>query len=197
MPMLERNDPQEQNEFLISRYLDGALDEAQGREFEARVQSDAGLAGLLERHRAVEGMVRAWGQEVPDVGWPAFESEFQRRRALAEPPLRRSSLVFKLFAPLAAAAAILMAFLLMPDAETPHGTRLASAPEVMIEIARPQPVSTEPGEAYVSYSYRPRETEAKVSRSGPEHGGAALGHATTVVIAYASVGARVDWSNMR
>lgn len=165
-------DPTENDEYLLSQYLDGALTQDEERALRERLELDAGLARCLNDYRRVDGWVGEWSTDAPEVDWARFESEFQRRRALADRPGRRS-LVFKLFAPLAAAAALFVAFTAI------QSTR--QSPTMFVEISRAMSVSAGPTEAYVTYGPRKDDARRAVLSSGSD-----------VIIAFASVGGRVD-----
>ncbi len=186
--MGERSDHPRQDEYLISQYLDGTLSDSVRGEFERRLTSETALAGLLERYRAIDGLVEAWGADVPEVDWARFESESGRRRGQLTAPRRRSGLILKLFAPLAAAAAILMVVALIRDAALPGVARPAAGRvEMIVEISRPPRARYKASDAYVSYGYAPKadEDDDTLAWSSP---------ARPVVIAQAVVGKRVNWS---
>ncbi|MEE9294161.1 MAG: hypothetical protein V3W34_04230 [Phycisphaerae bacterium] len=142
------NGTQEQIEFLISQYLDGTLDETARRGLEKRLKRDVQLARTLEAYRAVDGLVREWGGDVPEPDWSRFDEEFQRRRAALDRPAGGNGLIFRLFVPAAAAAALIALFVFLQD---PLGVT-TGLPEVMVRIGRPMPVPRDDEDAYVSYS---------------------------------------------
>lgn len=185
--MNESQDIRTRDEFLISRYLDETVDGAERRGLESRLSGDESLALLLAQHRAVEDMVRIWGRAVPDVDWAAFEAGFRRKRVRADRLARRPRRLWPLFAPLAAAAAAVVAFTFtfQNDAPPDAGRAVAIArPEAMVEILRPPGSPAGNTEAYVSYSHQPRGNFVRVG--APRRG-------SRGVIAMAAVGKHVNW----
>jgi len=112
-----------EQEFLLSQYLDGDLDEQARVELEARLRADVHLAALLEDLRRTDALVRSTAGPVPDLDWERFAGQVSTacRRADA---LGRRRRVLRLWAPLAAAAALAMAVTLhlaMPRTDRPGG----------------------------------------------------------------------------
>ncbi len=164
--MDERKPPTENDEYLLSQFLDGALSQDEERALRERLEGDAGLAQCLDDYRRVDRLAVEWSADTPEADWTRFEGEFQRRRALSDQPSRRS-LVFKLFAPLAAAAALFVAFT--------ANQGVPQSPTMFVEISRAVSVSAAQPESFVSY--------------GPGENHVSNGN---VVIAFASVGGRFD-----
>ncbi|HUU83375.1 MAG TPA: hypothetical protein VM243_07710 [Phycisphaerae bacterium] len=109
--MMPSNDDNEQLEFLLSQYLDGDLDEATLAEVERRLATDAELAASLATLRRTNELIRAWGGPVPEVDSDRFVEESAVRRE-AEDAWRHRRRILRLYAPLSAAAMILLAFTL-------------------------------------------------------------------------------------
>ncbi|MCP4248674.1 MAG: hypothetical protein GY778_16640 [bacterium] len=106
--MTDSRDPSEQQEFLLSQYLDGDLDEESRRRLEDRLQTDAALADALERLRQVDRLVRESAGPVPELDWERFAAQAaMRREGLPEWGRRRR--ILRLYTPLAAAATIVLA----------------------------------------------------------------------------------------
>jgi len=101
-------DKTEQQEFLLSQYLDGDLDEAARRELQRQLEADPKLAARLEKLRQADRLVQAWAGPAPELDWDRFAAEAARRRAGYE-TWRRRSRILRLYAPLSAAAAIALA----------------------------------------------------------------------------------------
>ena len=105
--MTSEDNNQDQQEFLLNQYLDGDLDEVARGEVERQLADDPGLAALAEQLGRTDRLVQDWAGPVPELDWDRFAEEVARRREQAE-RLRRRRRLFRLFAPLSAAAAILL-----------------------------------------------------------------------------------------
>ncbi len=164
-------------EFRVSEMLDGQLGEVE----RAKIEGDALAKATAEDYRAVDGLVEAWSRDVPEVDWSAFEREAAERRAGV---YRRDRLRFaiRLFAPVAAAAAIVLTFITMDwPVRTNNGVidTVTQAYEVEVSVSRPEESEFEEGSMVSVVRYGPADGE-RVVESRAE--------SATVVIAYASVG---------
>lgn len=113
------SDEAEQLEFLLSRYLDGDLDQAARVELERRLEGDAELGASLEALRRTGRLVRAWAGPVPELDAERFVEEAARRRRVDDAwRLRRR--ILRLYGPLSAAAIILLAVTLYFAVRSPH-----------------------------------------------------------------------------
>jgi len=176
-------DPSEQDEFLVSRYLDGALDEDERRAFEHRLNGDPRIAALVQQYRTVDALVRRAAAEVPQVDWGRFEAEFRRRRAASDAASRRSVRFIRVFAPLAAAAAIAITFSLLYRPATEPGGGGTGAIVSTVEVDRPTVAEPVIEESVVVYSYNPVlsfDAQADDEPARP-------------VIALAAVGGDIHW----
>ena len=113
------SDDAEQLEFLVSRYLDGDLDQAARVELERRLEGDAELAASLEALRRTDRVVRAWAGPVPELDRERVVAEAAPRRR-TDDAWRRRRHVLRLYAPLSAAAMILLAVTLYFAVRSPH-----------------------------------------------------------------------------
>ncbi len=186
--MSERDESTQSDDYMVSMYLDGALTEDEARRLLARVERDTELARLLAEHQRVERWATEWGDEIPTVDWSRFEAESRRRRASLSSPDRRG-LVFKLYVPMAAAAAIMIALTASQFVVRDVSPGVVIAPRVaVVEVLRSAaPESVEVRQTYVSYARGSRDDRAKGlvrSADGP------------AVIACATVGGRFDWSSV-
>jgi hypothetical protein len=176
--------PDEELEFLISQYLDGTLDESQQEALVERIRQNPELARVLEEYRATDRMIRQAAGEVPEIDWAEFEAGVRRGRQASRVGSGGWRKTIRIFAPLAAAAAVAIVFSLLYQARPDRGSvGAASRVVTVVEIARPAEPTPEPGDAFVSYSYEPDksyEQEQSAERSRP-------------IIALAAVGADVDW----
>lgn len=102
------NDDREQLEFLLSRYLDGDLDQAARAELQRRLDTDPALAASFEALQGTDRLIRAWAGPVPEVDSQRFVEEAARRRR-ADDARRRRRRILRVYAPLSAAAMILLA----------------------------------------------------------------------------------------
>ncbi|MFH0982306.1 MAG: hypothetical protein V2A79_12305 [Planctomycetota bacterium] len=137
-------------EFLVSRYLDGDLTDAERREMENALHADPALARLLEAYRRTEALLRAQRDRGPELDWERFASEI-RRRCAVEGTKPRWSVFYRLYAPLATAAVIALVctvyFMARQKPEGPPGP----APTVMVRLTRPaEPEKLTPGERVVA-----------------------------------------------
>ena len=123
-------------EFLISRYIDGDLDQSARREFEAALSDDPKLARMLEAYRRTDRFIRSAGHSGPELDWERFAQETRARCARVGARKRRP-LIHRLYTPLAAAATIALACTayLMVSRES---TGPATAPRVvLVQLTRP------------------------------------------------------------
>lgn len=160
------NDPRLQDEFLISQYLDGDLDEGSARELEARFETDTELAALLDRMRATDALVSEWALPVPELDWDRFTQEATDRRERFAWQHRRRRL--QLFVPLAAAAVLILAVTLFWKG-SPDKPQAEPVLVVHYERADEWRESPELGEriAVVRYDRSP-PLQSLVQRSGPK-----------------------------
>ena len=154
--MKSPDDSREQAEFLISQYLDGMLNQADRHELEQRFQVDSDLARTLKAYQAVDHTVREWGDDVPQPDWVKLDAELRSRLEKASHGTSRLSRIYRLFVPVAAAAAIALVLLVQDSFTVSRRT-----PEAMVSIARPPTVAWQDHDAYVSYS---RNGDAIVDR---------------------------------
>ncbi len=180
--------PDDELEFLISQYLDGTLDEARQQALVERIQQDPDLERLLEEYRATDRIVRRAAGEVPEIDWAEFEAGVRRGRQASRVGSGSCRKTIRVFAPLAAAAAVAIVFSLLYQVRPDRGSvGPASRVVTVVEIARPADPTPEPGEAFVSYSYEPDESYEREQSAKPSR----------AVIALAAVGADVDWPRQR
>jgi len=142
-------DNRESLEYLLSRYLDGQLDDSTRADVERRLASDAKLASMLADLRRVDDWVREWGERVPVVDAEAFVAGARLRRENAKAG-RRVIRLHRWMAPLAAAAvvALLVTGLRVMRSSLPPGSdnggvvAVTPPPDaVIVEPARPQVLS--------------------------------------------------------
>jgi hypothetical protein len=106
----------EQDEFLVSQYLDGSLGASDVRDLLTRVDSDPELARLLASFQAVDRSVADWSGEIPgDVDWGRFERDYKWERTAVVDRVSGGRWVYRLLVPLSAAAAILLVATLMRE----------------------------------------------------------------------------------
>jgi len=107
--MMHGNDDNaDQLEFLLGQYLDGDLDTAAAQDMERRLANDPALAAQLEQLRRIDGLVRDWAGPPPELDWDRFTAQAARRRAADQAWWRRSRRL-RLYAPLSAAAVLVLA----------------------------------------------------------------------------------------
>ena len=98
--------------FLLSEYVSGTLGAAEAKELERRLAGEPDLRAELERYVALEQELTGLADEAPaDVDYDLQRHEIIRtleRRALLHGPVRRPLILRRVFAPLAAAAAVLL-----------------------------------------------------------------------------------------
>ncbi len=152
---------QDDVEFALCEYLDGALSGREARRLQRRLAEDPDLADELKRYAALDEALASVAGAGPD----GVDYDLQRaeviaaieRRALLQPPRRR--VLRPVFGALAAAAALLigvMAWVVIVGRQTPPGpgepvrvTLLSASPavegegEVSVQITRP-PVESLP-----------------------------------------------------
>jgi len=82
---------QQDSEFLISQYADGALEPEQAKKVEALLASDPHYRRLLQQHRALRESLNDWASRIPMVDWDAFHDRLSARleRVKARPALQR------------------------------------------------------------------------------------------------------------
>jgi len=123
-------------EFLISRYIDGDLDNTARRELESTLRDDPELARALESYRRTDALIRSLEEFGPKLDWEQFAAEVRRRCALVDARKRRT-LIHRVYAPLATAAVIALmctAYLMFPRELTGPATPL---PKVLVQLNRP------------------------------------------------------------
>ena len=146
---MNADEQHEQQEFLLSQYLDGSLEAEAARNLEQRLAEDAELAALLEELRRTDRLVKLSADRVPDLDWERFAQQAAWRREAYDLGQRRRRLV-RLFVPLAAAAAIvLMATLYF----TGPGSQQAG-PEAFVTLNRggERPSAADLGPAFAEVS---------------------------------------------
>ena len=164
------NDDREQLEFLLSRYLDGDLDQTARAQLERRLETDAELAASLEALKRTDQLIRAWAGPVPEVDGQRFVEEAARRRR-ADDARRRRRRILRVYAPLSAAAMILLAVTLhlaIRSAQLEAGGKTVA----MVSIHRADAWRKMPGLgealAEVRFDRTPPPAGAAVPSSGPK-----------------------------
>ena len=151
--MNPNHDKPEDREFQLSRYLDGDLPDEDRALLESELKRDPALRETLEQMRRVDQLTRDWGQQVPSVNTEAFVTQVRRQRETFDGS-RRVVRIYRLFAPMAAAAviALLIGGYLLVQMRAPArpegGTPFAS---VTVGPAATPPAA--PGEAAASVSF--------------------------------------------
>ena len=151
--------------YLLSQYLDGTLDPAARRELEKRLVADPALARQLAELRQVDQWVRDWGEGVPSLDFERFaEQVCQGRRQIDRQRRSRRYLLYA-GAPLAAAAAVVIAvsvFMFEPSTAT-RPSAIA-----MVAVDRPQLVDGDQAAGSVArVSFDRREPAAEAMRIVP------------------------------
>lgn len=96
--------------FLLSEYLDGSLDAERAKNLEREMAADPELRREFESMRKLSALIQRTGEaESIELDWERFTWENRERREAGDAASRRK-LVFRMFVPLAAAAAVLLVF---------------------------------------------------------------------------------------
>ena len=151
------------------------------------MQTDPELTTLLEQYRALDALVKDSAGQVPKLDWSEFETEVTRRRQSIETPSPRAPVIFKLFTPLATAAAIAITFTLLHN--TPPGVEIPQArleTESTVVIARPASAAPRPGDVFVVYGCASGDTQEEMPQSPP----------VPSLVAMAAVGEHVHWPSL-
>ncbi len=128
------DDPRERQEFLLSQYLDGQVDDDERADVEQQLRDDPRLRARLDELRRVDEFVREWGERAPATDPAAFVARI-RHRCEAAAPRRPVTLLFRLAVPMAAAAAIVFAIsLFWREPSTPGGPGSPTAPIAVVEV---------------------------------------------------------------
>jgi anti-sigma factor RsiW len=174
------NDEAEQLEFLLSRYLDGDLDGPTKADLERRLEADAELAAALEDLSRTDRLIQAWAGPVPRIDGERFVEEAARRRRL-DHAWRRRWHRLRVFAPIAAAATIMLVVTLYSSVKPSQQDGAGRAVAVVsIHRADAWRKATGLGEAFA---------EVRFDRSPPPGIDAALsGPKTVVAVAVAGAG---------
>ena len=110
--MNKHQDNREELEFLLSRYLDGDLDDADRQRLERRLAVDAELAGLLDEFRRTDRLVQAWSEPRPKLDWERQAVRINERIEHDRNRGQRHKRILWLSGSLSAAAMIALAVLL-------------------------------------------------------------------------------------
>lgn len=137
--MTEEQPNFDDREFLISRYIDGDLSAAQRRELESALEDDPEFTRLLEDYHRTDVLVRSLRETGPELNWDRFVWEVRRRREAAE--ARRRRVLYRLFAPLAAAAAIVLVCTAYFSTSRESPGPGAPVPQVLVRLTRPVEVA--------------------------------------------------------
>jgi len=177
------DDPREFEAFQLSEYLDGQLDDASRVALEERLQAEPELKARLDELRRVDALVRDMGERAPASDPESFVEQVRRRRmAIGRPG--RTSLLFRLAVPMAAAAVIVLALTVFRPVPSGPGAPVDSIAVVAVGPAidgsvsdpdRPAPViqvSFSPGRAATPVS---RQATLLVATAGSFVPGPAIG----------------------
>ncbi len=123
-------------EFRLSRYVDGDLTEAERRELEKALRDDPGLVRLLEAYRRTDELVKSLRERGPELDWEHFAEEVRRRRQ-ATAAHRPQRMLYRLYVPLAAAAAIALVCTAYLRFRGESAAPSRPAPTVMVQVDRP------------------------------------------------------------
>lgn len=141
----------------LSDYLDGALPPAERAAFEAALAEDAELQRELADYRRLDALVKASRRELPAVDWTAFAAAARRRREADARSRHTRRLYFRLYAPLAAAAALafVVTVALFYQERPGASSEVSSAgqPTMLVQLMRPEPPAA--AEVVVSVSHTP------------------------------------------
>ena len=152
--MTDPKNEAERLEYLLSRYIDGDLDESERRDLEHRLTDDAGLSARLEEFRKTDQLAKRWARAAtPQLDWERFARQAARRRDQYEAGRRRQR-TFRLFASLSAAAAVVLAVTAYWAVTHPGLPGQADSSSVMVRVERGDAWKHSPdlGNAYASVS---------------------------------------------
>ena len=137
--MIDRID--EQDELLLNRLLDGELANDEAVLLQARLDREPGLKRVYEQLVRLETTLADRAQQTPMVAWAPFHDRIMR--ALQEEAPAKKTIRFPVWlrvsAPMAAAAAVVLAVLLHHPADQPSGSNV---PRVIVH--QPQPIQPLP-----------------------------------------------------
>jgi len=182
-------DQHEQREFLLSQYLDGTLAGEDRRLLEQQLHEDAGLAAELAGLRAADRRLRTAVGPVPELDWEQFTRQVAARCRAADSARWRSRLL-RVYAPLAAAAALAVAVTSYFFADrggpsaAPKGLRLAM---VTVERADAWRDAPDLGAAVASVSFNRTQAVVENVTQAPSDG---------LIVASAGLGPPADNSSV-
>ncbi len=132
------NQPNEETIRRLSEYVDGTLEPKAAVELIQRVATNRALQKELEALRSADALIKAHRDEVPEIDWDAFSNSVRIRIEKTSKSTPRT-LVFPLWRPLAAAAALALsvtAFLIVErNPTTPQP--LVSAAHIDVSVEGP------------------------------------------------------------
>jgi|WetSurMetagenome_2_1015567.scaffolds.fasta_scaffold333289_2 anti-sigma factor RsiW len=126
----------EDREYLLSRYLDDDLTDAERAAAEALLRADPEAARVLEEYRRTDTLVRSLRERGPEVDWAQFGAEVRERRE-AQTVHRLWPVVYRWGMPLAAAAGLALVCTVYFRSWHRGAGPLAPAPTVMVSVVGP------------------------------------------------------------
>ena len=96
-------------DFLISQYVDGALEGAGKKSVEQKLLTDPEVRKLYTDHREVQDLLDDYGSRIPLINWDEFDKKLADRLEAEAREKQRGSIFRRWMRPVAAAAALLIA----------------------------------------------------------------------------------------
>ncbi len=147
-------------DFELSRLIDGDLPADAAARLRAALERDAGLRGDHAELARVDELVRAAADPLPaNVNWTAFRQQLSARIAADTVVPSRRRTIIRVFAPLAAAAAVALFVLFRPSELVPDDPLVQVAYAPTESIALPTDANGVSAiESGVAASYEPPES---------------------------------------
>ena len=160
------NRPDEHDEFLLSRLLDGDLPDEEAGTLNARLEREPELRATLDALTRIDALLADRRGKGPDVDWARFHAGVMDKvtaRAASRAWTLRFPRWLRVAAPLAAAASLALVIMLR---QLPQSLKESPAPTPPVRVVYNAPAPDAAGRLVVEYNRHP--TRVDRDRAGPK-----------------------------
>lgn len=150
--------PDEHDEYLLSRLLDGDLSDAEAADLNARLECEPELRATLDAMSRIDGLLVERREDRPDVDWDQFHSQVMDRvstKSVSLPQTLRFPAWLRVAVPVAVAASIALVITLWQSPQD-----VAKSPVQPMRVAYRVPTRQAADQIIVQYNRQPTRIDS-------------------------------------
>lgn len=160
------NRPDEHDEFLLSRFLDGDLSDEEADALNARLENEPALRAMLDDMTRIDSLLTERREERPNVDWSRFHARVMDQVSDESVPMARTLRFpywLRVAVPVAVAASIALVVTLRSPMQVP---KASPAPTMRVAYRTPAPAAE--GRLVIAYRKPATATRKDHDRSAQE-----------------------------